>query len=258
MSADYEYFKLKIKQKTGINLTYYKEKQMKRRIDSLVKRNNCTSYEEYLKLLEKSKEHFEEFINYLTINVSEFFRNKAQWVILEKKIIPLLLDYRKKDLKIWSAACSTGEEPYSVVMLLTKFLDLSFIRILATDLDKNALIKAQIGEYSAKALENLPVEFKKYFILTDNNTYKIDERIKQCVTFKQHDLLQDDFPANCDLILCRNVMIYFTEDAKNLLYRKLYDALSPEGVLFVGSTEQIIMSNKYGFYPIENFFYKKA
>ena len=224
MYGNFDNFKQKIKEKTGIELNYYKEKQMKRRIDSLIKRNNCSSYDDYFRLINTSKQHYEEFIDYITINVSEFFRNRAQWLVMEKKIIPLLLS-KNPEPKIWSAACSTGEEPYSMVMLLTKFLNESSINILATDIDKNAIEKAIIGEYPYKSIENIPQEYKHFFIKINDNTYKIDKKIKQCVTFKIHDLLNDKFPDNCDLILCRNVMIYFTEEAKNLLYTKLNKAL---------------------------------
>lgn len=183
MYGNYESFKQNIKLKTGIELKYYKEKQMKRRINSLIKRNNCSSYDDYLRLINTSKQHYEEFIDYITINVSQFFRNQAQWSVMEKKIIPRLLS-RKAKLKIWSAACSTGEEPYSIAMLLTKFLKNSSINIYATDIDKNAIENAIIGEYTYKSLENITQEYKSFFIKINDNFYKIEDRIKQCVTFK--------------------------------------------------------------------------
>jgi chemotaxis protein methyltransferase CheR len=156
---DYEGFKEEILKMTKINLTLYKEKQMKRRIDALIKKNNYATYKDYVQALRENKELFKEFINYLTINVSEFYRNPEQWSVLEKDIFPLLLG-RKKKITIWSAACSTGDEPYSLVMVLNKLLPLSSIKILATDIDMGALEKAQNGIYNAKSVENLPKEFK--------------------------------------------------------------------------------------------------
>lgn len=253
---DYEGFKEEIFKMSKINLTLYKEKQMKRRIDALIKKNNIDTYKEYVQALKDKKELYIEFINYLTINVSEFYRNPDQWSVLEKEIFPLLLNKNRK-INIWSAACSTGDEPYTLVMVLNKILPLSSIRILATDIDMGALEKAKNGIYNAKSVENLPKEFKeKYFNVTGDN-YKIKDEIKNCVEFKQHNLLRDPYPTNIDLIVCRNVLIYFTEDAKTEIYKKFNIALNSQGILFVGSTEQLIMANKYNFKSLRTFFYVK-
>jgi len=252
----YEVFKDKIYKKTGINLNSYKERQMKRRIESLITRNKFTSYDSYFNAISQDLKLLDEFINYLTINVSEFYRNYQQWEILENTIIPYLLKTKSK-LKIWSSACSTGEEPYSLVMLLSKFFPLSQITILATDIDEKAIAKAKQGIYSTKSLDNLPKEFIQSFFEKYNESYKIKDEIKRQVTFKQFNLLEDEYPNQCDLILCRNVMIYFTEEAKNCMYKSFHDSLSNEGVLFVGSTEQIILPNRYNLTPLKTFFYKK-
>ncbi len=253
----YEFFKEKIYKKTGINLSLYKEKQMNRRLESLARRNGFNTFEEYFHAIDKNKDLFDEFINYMTINVSEFYRNPEQWQVLEKEIIPKLMQ-GSGNLKIWSAACSTGEEPYSLVMLLSKFMPLNKINIIATDLDKEAMNKAQIGIYSEKSLKNLPKDFvTKYFDKIGSN-YGIKEDIKNRVTFKQHNLLKDSYIDSCDLIVCRNVMIYFTEEAKADIYLKFSKSLKKDGILFVGSTEQIIMPNKYNLKPMKTFFYGKA
>lgn len=253
---DYEGFKEEILKMTKINLTLYKEKQMKRRIDALIKKNNFDTYKEYIQALKDSKELFKEFINYLTINVSEFYRNPDQWAVLEKEIFPLLLG-RNKKLNIWSSACSTGDEPYTLVMVLNKMLPLSSIRILATDIDMGALEKAKAGVYTSKSLENLPNEMKeKYFTMAGDN-YKVKDEVKNCVEFRQFNLLRDPYPAGMDLIVCRNVLIYFTEEAKNDIYKNFNMSLNPQGILFVGSTEQMIMANKYNFKSVKTFFYVK-
>lgn len=255
MFTGYEKFKEKIFKLTSIDLSCYKERQMKRRIDSLISRNSYTDYDTYYNALLQDSHLFNEFINYLTINVSEFYRNPAQWEVLEKEIVPRLLE-NKKNLKIWSAACSTGEEPYSLVMLMTKFMKLENISIYATDIDDDAINKAKIGVYNEKSLANLPDEFISKFFIKNLNTYKIKEEVKKCVEYKKHNLLMDKYPENCDLITCRNVLIYFTEEAKNNIYTQFSKALSPNGVLFVGSTEQIIMAQRYNMEPLKNFFYK--
>ena len=211
MADNYETFKADVLQLTKIDLNAYKERQMKRRIDSLIAKHRYTNYRQYVDALKKDKALFDEFVNYLTINVSEFYRNPEQWVTLEKKVFPELLK-KSSSLKIWSAACSTGDEPYSLVMLLSKFMPLSRIRIIATDLDLQVLDKARMGLYNIKSLKGLPNEFlQKYFTKVNDTNYQISNDIKKCVEFKQHNLLKDTYPTQCDLIVCRNVLIYFTE-----------------------------------------------
>jgi len=252
----YELFKQNVFKKTGIDLSSYKERQMKRRIESLMQRNGFKDFEKYFNAFKQETKMFDEFINYLTINVSEFYRNPQQWEVLEKEIFPMLLQ-KKSNIKIWSAACSTGEEPYSLVMHLTKFLPLNQINILATDIDSGAINKAKVGLYSAKSLTNLPKAHIDNYFTQIGDSYKISDKIKSRVSFERHNLLNDSYPSNCDLIICRNVMIYFTEEAKHDMYHKFHNALVKDGILFVGSTEQIILPNKYNLTPMKTFFYTK-
>ncbi len=254
----YEKFKEQVLRKTGIDLSSYKERQMKRRIESLIKRNNHSSFDNYFNAIIKDKSLYDEFINYLTINVSEFYRNPAQWKVLNDEIFPYLLQKSNNSkLKVWSAACSTGEEPYSLVMALSSFFSLKNIEIIATDIDKEVLNKASIGIYSAKSIENTPDSFKSKYFTKTGSAYRINDEVKRCVKFKQHDLLKDSYPSGCDLIICRNVLIYFTEEAKEKIYRNFNNSLKDQGVLFVGSTEQIILPHRYNFKAIKTFFYKK-
>lgn len=259
MLGSYEVFEQSILDLTKIDLTSYKERQMKRRIEALIAKYRITSYSEYVTKLKTDKLAFEEFINYITINVSEFYRNPEQWNLLEKELIPYIFEHFGKDLKIWSAACSTGDEPYSLVMLLSKFVPMNKIKIFATDIDKVVLEKASIGLYHVKSLKALPEEFiDKFFVKINDKTYQISEAVRACVEFKRHDLIMDTYPTNCDLIVCRNVLIYFTDDAKNKIYSSFHSALKKDGLLFVGSTEQIIQAQQMGLLNFKSFFYKKA
>lgn len=252
----YEEFKIKILNFLNIDLSSYKEKQMKRRINFLVEKNGFKGFNEYFEGIKKNSKLLNEFLNYITINVSEFYRNPAQWNILENDILPNLINKNNK-LSVWSSACSTGEEPYSLVMLLSKYYNLDDIQILATDLDLEVLNKAKKGIYTEKNIKNLPSTFiHKYFKKSGNN-FIIDDKIKSRVIFKKIDLIRDNYPKGMDLILCRNVMIYFTDDAKLKMYKKFYDSLNDDGILFVGSTEQIILPERYNFKPVKTFFYKK-
>lgn len=257
MAIDYEAFKKEVFKLSSIDLSAYKERQMKRRIDSLIRKNGYSDYDGYVTAIRNEKPIYEEFINYLTINVSEFFRNPAQWDVLIKEVIPYLQSEFNKNIKIWSAACSTGDEPYSLAMVMSEFLPLNQISILATDIDDQILSKAKTGLYNEKSIEGVPERFKKKYFEPVGKSYKIADEIKNCITFKKHNLLKDSYPENLDLVVCRNVLIYFTEEAKNDIYTKFNHSLKKKGILFVGSTEQIIQSQKYQFEPVKSFFYKK-
>lgn len=257
MAYDYEYFKKAVLDLTKIDLDAYKEKQMKRRIDTLIAKNKITGYENYVAALKKDNRMFEEFVNYLTINVSEFYRNPDQWQIMDREIIPELIRKFGKNLKIWSAACSTGDEPYSLVMAFSRHLPLNQIKIFATDLDKQVIAKAKTGLYVEKSIASVPDDFKKKYFTKIGPSYQISNEIKSRVEFKEHNLLKDTYPTDCHLIVCRNVLIYFTEEAKDEVFRKFQKCLKPGGFLFIGSTEQIINHKEIGFDRRNSFFYVK-
>ncbi|MBM7577435.1 CheR family methyltransferase [Jeotgalibacillus terrae] len=256
MTNDYSGFVTYIKSKTGIDLALYKEAQMKRRLTSLYEKKGYGTFKEFSNALTSEQNLMDEFLDRMTINVSEFYRNQKRWEVLETKILPDLIK-NQSQLKVWSAACSTGEEPYSLAMVLNKVQKGRFNHILATDLDRLAIEKAKIGLYNERALAEVPEDIKKEHFIKQGAFFKVSDKIKSSVTFKQQNLLNDRFDTGFDLIVCRNVMIYFTEEAKDELYHKFSRALKKGGVLFVGSTEQIFNPGKYGFESIETFFYRK-
>ncbi|AUS86073.1 protein-glutamate O-methyltransferase CheR [Lysinibacillus capsici] len=254
--SDYEQFIEGIKRKTGIDLALYKEAQMKRRLTSLYEKKGYRNFVDFLKALEQDRDLMNEFLDRMTINVSEFYRNGKRWEVLQKKIFPKLLQTNKR-LKIWSAACSTGEEPYSLVMVLSQLVPLSQIQIIATDLDENVIQKAKLGVYPERSLAEVPSDIKAKYFEQEGSFYRVKDEIKRCVTFKKHNLLNDSYDGNYDLIVCRNVMIYFTEEAKDQIYNNFSKALRKDGVLFVGSTEQIFNPARYEFDVEDTFFYRK-
>lgn len=257
MGIDYEYFKKEILKITGVDLSSYKEKQMKRRIDTLITKHKISGYDNFIQAMKTDTELFEEFLGYITINVSEFYRNPEQWEILDKEIFPKLISKFGTNLKVWSAACSTGDEPYSLVMALSKHIPLNQISVFATDLDKQILAKAKNGLYSEHSIAGVPDEFKRKYFTQVGSSYKIDDAIKARVEFKQHNLLSDPYPSGCHLIVCRNVLIYFTEEAKEEVFTKFYQSLQKGGVLFIGSTEQITDYRSIGYERGRSFFYLK-
>lgn len=257
MFDNYEQFKKDILRLTKIDLNYYKEKQMRRRIDTLATKSGANSYEEYAKILKTDEEKFKQFINFITINVSEFYRNPDQWDLMDKQTIPNIVKNAKKPIKIWSAACSTGDEPYSLAMAFSKHVKLSDIQILATDIDKQVIASAKAGLYSAKSIANVPDDLKKKYFTKVGDSFKISDEIQRTVTFKEHNLLKDTYPKDYDLILCRNVVIYFTDEAKDMIYRNFYSSLKNNGILFIGSTEQITNYKDIGFDRLSSFYFEK-
>ena len=253
----YEDFKKDILGLTKIDLNSYKEKQMKRRIETLITKNHINSYKDYVALIKKDKEKFDQFVNFLTINVSEFYRNPEQWVILDREVFPELIKKFGKNLKIWSTACSTGDEPYSLVMALSKHIPIKQIKIIATDIDKQVLDKARMGLYNEKSIAAVPPEFKKKYFTQIGNSYQISDEIKRQVEFKEHNLLKDPYITGCNLIVCRNVLIYFTEEAKEEIYKKFNAALVSQGILFIGSTEQIMNYKDLNYQRKQSFFFQK-
>lgn len=255
--SDYEQFIQKVKRKTRIDLSLYKEAQMKRRLTSLYRKRGYQNFIEYFDAIDRDRELMDEFLDRMTINVSEFYRNPKRWDVLDRKIIPLLMEESRR-LKVWSAACSTGEEPYSLAMVLSKHMPLRDVRIEATDLDEGALERAKVGLYNERAVKDVPRDMLSRYFIKEGTHYQVADEIKRTVTFRQHNLLEDRYGFGYDLIVCRNVMIYFTEEAKDQIYHEFAKALRLGGVLFVGSTEQIFNPERYGFEPIDTFFYQKV
>ncbi|WP_209122593.1 protein-glutamate O-methyltransferase CheR [Alkalihalobacillus sp. BA299] len=256
MNCDYIPFIDNVKRKTGIDLNLYKEAQMKRRLTSLREKKGYSDFTSFFQAMLKDEKLFDEFLERMTINVSEFYRNPKRWEVLEKKILPRLLKETSRP-KVWSAACSTGEEPYTLAIILSHFIPLSQISILATDIDRAILERAKVGFYTERSIKDVPKDVLQKAFKKDSIGYTIQDEIKKAIKFKQGNLLADRFETNFDLIVCRNVMIYFTEEAKHELYQKFSAALRPGGVLFVGSTEQIFNPHIYRFETEDTFFYRK-
>ena len=257
MFDKYEEFKVDVLKLTKIDLNFYKEKQMRRRIDTLATKNGAKSYDEFVQMIKTDKDKFEQFVNFLTINVSEFYRNPDQWKLMDEQVIPKIIKEQKRPIKIWSAACSTGDEPYSLAMAFSKHIPLSDIKIMATDIDKQVIEHAKVGLYAEKSIAAVPDDLKKKYFTKIGNSYQISDDIKKCVTFKEHNLLKDTYPKDYDLILCRNVVIYFTDEAKNMIYKNFFDSLKTHGVLFIGSTEQISNYKDIGFNRMSSFYFEK-
>lgn len=254
---DYKTFKNKVNSLIGLDLDCYKQKQMYRRLNSLLARLNIKNFNEYFNVIKSDKEKLEEFKNFVTINVTEFFRNPEKFDDLITKILPEIMKSSGRTIKIWSAGCSLGAEAYTTSIILREKFPLAKFTILATDIDEEIIKKAKAGIYSQNEIRNVSPEYKKKYFTETEAGFKIDEKVKQNIIFKKNNLLKDPFENDFDLIMCRNVVIYFTEEAKSMLYKKFYNSLKTNGILFVGGTENILNSREIGFTTPHTFFYKK-
>ncbi len=253
---DYQRFKRKVLALTGIDLDVYKQNQMERRLRYLLERHHCESFHSYFKLMESDTVIRQQFMDYITINVSEFFRNPEYFETLGKLILPELLR-RKRTLRIWSAACSYGQEPYSLAILLSELTPLRAHTIIATDIDARSLENTAAGQYSELDVKNVSAVRLSRWFTRGEGTYTIDDRLRSMLKVQRHDLLKDPYPENIDLIVCRNVAIYFTDEAKKHLFRSMYHALVPGGYLFVGGTERIQNAASVGYVNHNTLFYQR-
>lgn len=255
--TEYAVFKAEINRLTGIDLDMYKY-QIHRRVHMLMQLWEVTDYSEYFRIICTDPERKREFLDYITINVSEFFRNPLRWWVLRDELIPRLISDRgQKSLNFWSAGCATGEEPYSLA-ILSKEMGLGSRKVLAMEIDQGALGRARKGVYAEKQLGNMPADWKeRYFRSLGDGKVEVNSEIRNRVEFREGNLLKDVFPEGMDLILCRNVVIYFSGVTKNILYRKFFESLAPGGYLMVGATEQIFGYREIGFESAGAFLYRK-
>ncbi len=253
----YAFFQKRVLRLTGIDLSAYKSQQMRRRLGSLLARNKAPNLFEYAKLLDQPQ-RLQEFLDFFTINVSEFFRIPEKFQHLATHILPPMLA-KGREVKVWSAGCSNGAEPYSLAMVLNELAPLGRWTILATDVDRTTLARAQRGEkYALADVRNVGDRRLAKYFEQDESGFRVKESVKRRIRFKVHDLLKDPFESGFNLILCRHVVIYFTEEAKDILYRRFADAMADEGVLFVGGTEIIPRAREVGFETMGVSFYRKA
>ena len=239
-----------------LSLNSYKPAQLNRRIQSLMERIGVKTLEEYTKLLKKDVTEREKFMDYVTINVTEFFRNPEFFDALRRNLLLEIIPNRS-NIKIWSAGSSMGCEAYSLAMMLDDMKQKVNYSILATDIDKNILAKAREGIYSTSDVKTLDNKYlDKYFSKSDDK-YIVDSKIKSKVTFKRHELILDSYEKDFDLILCRNVIIYFKDEVKQKIIDDFIDSLKVGGLLFVGATESINTYITRGLEKVSPFIYKK-
>ncbi|WP_286235701.1 CheR family methyltransferase [Thalassotalea sediminis] len=244
-------------QNTGIVLNDSKREMVYRRLTRIVRERKLPSFSDYCRLLrDNSEQETPFFINAITTNLTSFFREKHHFDYLLSHELPQLVQKNasSKRIRIWSSACSTGEEPYSIAMTLYKVLKPYFsswdVKVLATDIDSEVLAKAKSGIYAQNRIEDLPDDYKKAFFKRgtgkNSDNVIVDGCIQQLITFKQLNLL-NGWPMSgpFDVIFCRNVIIYFDKPTQLELFERYYEMLAPGGLLILGHSENLGSYQQY-------------
>ncbi len=239
-------------EKKGLDFNGYRLSMIERRIQSRIRNTNCKNQKEYSSYVNKNSEELDRLIDAFTINVSRFFRDSLTFEYISKVIIPELFISRDleqaKNLRIWSACCSFGEEPYSIAILLDEFLKKEkyskSINIFATDIDRKALGRAIEGKYNFESIQNVKYGILKEYFMEDGNQFLLDPEIKKTVQFSFYDLLDknhlsppESIFGGFDLVLCRNVLIYFEPEYQKEIFSKLHKSLKVNGFLVLGESE---------------------
>jgi chemotaxis protein methyltransferase CheR len=246
-----------IKKKIGFNCEQYKQAHLKRRLAVRLRATQSKSYKEYAEILLKNLAEEKQLKETLTVNVTELFRNPETYEAFRAAALPELIKSRgeNRNLKVWSAGCSNGEEPYSIAIMLVEYLGIAArrydISILGTDIDEDSLTKAELGIFHPKQLEKISKErLERFFIKKDNN-YQVTDEIHRLVTFKNHDMISGPKLSGFDIIFCRNVTIYFEQKLQERLYFDFYNALKDGGYFVMGKTETLIGQSSQLFQHID-------
>jgi chemotaxis protein methyltransferase CheR len=232
----------------GLNLRQYKPNYLKRRIGVRMRATGCSDYLQYRQYVKQDREECKHLINDLTINVTEFFRDPDVFAVVRKKVIPQLVHYKRESrtfsLRAWSAGCATGEEPYSLSILFQEALAKEegpqpwMLRITATDLDDKALAKARAGSY--EEVKVLPGMILEDYFCREGDRYGVKDEVKRSVRFLLLDIMQQPPLRHLDLILCRNVLIYFEREKQHHILEIFHQCLRPGGFLVLGKSEAIL------------------
>jgi len=249
-----EKIKKRVIDKTGFNLSYFKPTFLSRRISVRMKVLNITNGSEYADLLKSESDEILSLYDSISINVTKFFRDNQVWNTFSKNIVPKLFDGEiNKTIRIWSAGCATGEEPYSIAIMLQEFLkDRNYeIKIIATDINSHFLTEAKKGVFSISALQNLNSNMiKKYFFNSGRDQYRVNKKIKDMITFQLGDI--GTYPISyLDAVFCRNLLIYYNSNAQDLILNKFYQVIKENKFLILGMDESLLGNkNSKNFIPL--------
>lgn len=222
-----------IKDTTSVNIHYYRKGVIERCVKRRMTACRVDSEEEYAEVLKSDEEEKEHLLEKLTINITDFFRAKSFFETLKKILSERY--YTRQKIKVWSAACSKGQEPYSLGIILEELgLDYS---ILGTDISNEALKHAKRGFYGKNQLKNISEKRKEKFFRKEDDGYQVIDRVRKKISFERHDIISDSVPGKFDLITCRNVLKFFNKAIQKTVFINLHKSLKEHGILGIGMVE---------------------
>lgn len=259
-AADAEFLALmrKISRERHFECASYKERCLRRRIAVRMRSRGVHTYRDYARLLDADAHEYDLLLDALTINVTKLFRNWETFDAVARKVIPVLWDRPERALKVWSAGCASGEEPYSLAILFHRYAvsrgeraRLGRVSVLGTDIDRASLEAARRASYGEAAFADTPPELRAaYFSATP--PFTVHPEVTALVRFARHDLLRDPEPAlDLHLITCRNVIIYFDRSTQEALFQRFHDALAPGGFLVLGKVETLLGPVRHRFVTVD-------
>jgi chemotaxis protein methyltransferase CheR len=254
---DYVFFCEGVRSLASLDLLQYKRGQMERRLRTFSERLGIASLGDYLVLLKRDPDELERFLDRVTINVSQLWRNPEQWTALGSKVIPQLATTGR--IRIWSAGCSYGAECYTLAAVCLERAPEAKIEIKGTDIDPRMLERARAGIFSQDDVRTAPPASLSRWFERAEDGWKAKRELRKVITFEGADLLSMKVPVEAyDMVLCRNVVIYFKEDVRDELHRRLASSLRSGGFLIVGSTERVSSIGELSLTPTQPFIYRKA
>jgi len=262
--GDFEALLRHIKEQRGFDFTGYKRASLARRVQRRMEAVGLTTYDEFLDHLLVHPDEFTQLFNTILINVTSFFRDPDAWSYLQKELLPELLQRREgQPIRIWSAGCASGEEAYTLAMVLAELLGLEEFRdrvkIYATDVDEEALSQARHASYCERDLEAVPDDLREKYFEPVNGRFLFRKELRRSVIFGRNDLVQDAPISHVDLLSSRNTLMYFNAETQAQILNRMHFALRPDGILFLGKAEMLLSHSAY-FRPIElkRRFFKKV
>ena len=251
--AEFEQYRSLIYNESGIHFTPTNRSILESRLKERLREKGVDSVATYFATISKDQGELKSFLDSITTNLTRFFRNQAQFDALEKHVIPELMEIKKGSgnttIKFWSAGCSTGEEPYTIAMMMNEILHPPWkYEIVASDLSLKCLMIAKEGFYAENRIDGIPDAYlQKYFDKVEGG-YKARPELTSKIRFDYHNLKNDAGNRNLDIVFCRNVIIYFDEAAQNAVINRFWDAMASKSFLFIGHSESLFgMDTKFEF-----------
>jgi chemotaxis protein methyltransferase CheR len=263
--ADFELYKTLIYNESGILFTATNRSVLEQRLRDILRENKMSHVKEYYAKVVKDREELKKLLTAVTTNLTRFFRNQPHFDAFEKFVVPEIMKVKKLaadyKIKIWSAGCSTGEEPYTIAMILADMLPPPWsYDIVASDLSLKCLMTAKEGFYDRAHIVGVSDRYlKKYFDVAEDG-YKIKNELKSHIRFDYHNLKNDAGMRGIDICFCRNVLIYFDQETQENIVNKFYDSMNEKSFLYIGHSESLFgMKTKFTFLKTEwTTLYKKG